>query len=123
MQLKRLFLFILSLGLALFTFTASALVSGTKTALIMLVSLNDAPIDCSVAEVNGFFFTNAPLNVDSYFDHSTWGNVRWSGNVVAVSINFPKSPCSGDAWANAADAAALAQSFDPSTYTARIYAF
>src|SRR3954467_10798123 len=105
MQLKRLFLFILSLGLALFTFTASALVSGTKTALIMLVSLTDAPIDCSIAEVNGFFFTNSPLNVDSYFDHSTWGNVHWSGNVINVSVNYSKTPCNDTAWSDAADAA------------------
>src|SRR5437016_562260 len=67
--------------------TASAAVTGTKTALVMLVSLTDAPIDCSIAEVNGFFFTNSPLNVDSYFNHSTWGNVRWTGSVIAVSIS------------------------------------
>src|SRR5262245_53180692 len=61
----------LPLGLALFlpwviVNGASAAVSGTKSALVMLVSLSDAPIDCSFAEVNGFFFTNSPLNVDSY---------------------------------------------------------
>jgi hypothetical protein len=102
---------------------ASAAVSGTKGALIMLVSLTDAPIDCTIGEVNGFFFTNSPLNVDSYFSHSTWGSVRWTGSVVSVSVNFPKSPCSQDAWADAADAAATAQGFNPGSYTARIYAF
>src|ERR1041385_6763745 len=83
------------------TLPAFALVSGTKTALVMLVNLTDASIDCSVSDVQGFFFTNSPLNVDSYFDHSTWGNVHWSGNVVAVSVNFPKSPCAQDNWAAA----------------------
>jgi hypothetical protein len=88
----------------------------------MLVSLTDAPIDCSVAEVNGFVFTNSPLNVDSFYDHATWGNVRWSGNVIAVSIPFASSPCNADAWANAADAAASTQGFNPNNYTARVYA-
>src|SRR5262245_58434813 len=78
--------------------TASAATSGTKTALVMLVSLTNAPIDCSIAEVNGFMFTNTPLNVDSYFDHSTWGNVRWSGSVIAVSVAFGTNSCSQDAW-------------------------
>ena len=55
-----------------------AQVAGTKSALVMLVSLTDAPIECSIPEVNGLFFTNSPLNVDSYYDHSTWGQVRWT---------------------------------------------
>ena len=76
--------------------TASATVTGTKTALVMLVSLTDAPIDCTVAEVNGMYFTNSPLNVDSFYDHATWGNVRWSGNVIAMSIAHSRSPCSAD---------------------------
>jgi len=102
--------------------TASATVTGTKTALVMLVSLTDAPIDCTVAEVNGMYFTNSPLNVDSFYDHATWGNVRWSGNVIAVSIAHSKSPCSADAWADAADAAAVVQGYNPGDYTARVYA-
>src|SRR5262249_48209748 len=107
----------------LVTSAARAAVSGTKSALVMLVSLADAPIDCSVAEGQGFCFTNNPLNVDSYFNHSTWGAVRWTGSVVAVSINFSNTGCNQDAWADAADAAATAQGYNPSTYTARVYAF
>src|SRR5688572_4066840 len=103
--------------------TAFSATSGTKTALVMLVSLTDAPIDCSIAEVNGFFFTNSPLNVDSYYDHATWGNVRWTGSVIAVSVPFPKDPCNRDAWADAADAAASGMGYNPSSYTARVYAF
>jgi hypothetical protein len=112
----------ISLAACLLAGAASAAVTGTKTALVMLVSLTDAPIDCSVAEVNGFVFTNSPLNVDSFYDHATWGNVRWSGNVIAVSIPFASSPCNADAWANAADAAASTQGFNPNNYTARVYA-
>lgn len=104
------------------TGVASAAVTGTKTALVMLVSLTNAPIDCTIAEVNGFVFTNSPLNVDSFYDHATWGNVRWSGNVIAVSIPFGTTPCNADAWANAADSAAAAQGFNPNNYTARVYA-
>lgn len=100
-----------------------AAVTGTKTALVMLVSLTDAPTECSIPEVQGLMFTNQPLNVDLFYDHATWSNVRWTGNVVAVNIAFAKSPCSPDAWADAADAAAVAQGLNPSTYTTRVYAF
>ena len=82
---------------AVFTTSLSAAVTGTKSALVMLVSLTDAPIDCSVGEVKGFVFTNSPLSVDSFYDHATWGNVRWTGSVVAVSIPFAKNPCNADA--------------------------
>lgn len=102
---------------------ASASITGTKSALVMLVSFNDAPIDCTVAEVTGFWFTNSPLNVDSFYNEATWGNVRWTGSVINVSINFSRSPCSADAWANAADAAAVAQGYNPNAYSARVYSF
>src|SRR5688572_23758224 len=95
----------LSLALTCLSLSAPAAVTGTKTALIMLVSLNDAPIDCSIGDVQGFYFTNQPLNVDSFYDHATWGNVRWAGNVIAVSVNFNKSPCNDNAWSDAADTA------------------
>jgi hypothetical protein len=65
--------------------SAWAAVSGTKTALIMLVSMTNAPIDCTLGEVNGLFFTNSPLSVDTYYRHSTWSNVNWSGNVIVNS--------------------------------------
>jgi hypothetical protein len=89
----------------------------------MLVSLADAPIDCTVPEVNGLLFTNSPLNVDSYSDHATWGNVRWTGSVVTVSIAFSTNPCNRDVWADAADNAATLLGYNPSAYTARVYAF
>ena len=89
--------------------STSAAVTGTKSALIMLVSMTNAPIDCSIAEVRGFVFTNLPLSVDTYYDHATWGNVRWTGSVVNVSIPFGTAPCNADAWADAADAAAVTQ--------------
>lgn len=101
---------------------AWAAVTGTKTALVMLVSMTNAPIDCTVAEVNGLFFTNSPLNVDAYYQHSTWSNVNWSGSVIAVSIPFGTSPCNADAWADAADAQAVLQGFTPGSYTVRVYA-
>jgi hypothetical protein len=107
---------------AAFATSLSAAVTGTKSALMMLVSLTNAPIDCSIGEVRGFMFTNSPLNVDSFYDHATWGNVRWTGSVVAVSIAFGTSPCNADAWANAADAAAVTQGYNPNSYTARVYA-
>jgi len=102
--------------------SAQAAVTGTKSALIMLVSLTDAPIDCTVPEVRGLFLTNSPLNVDSYYDHATWSNVRWTGSVVAVSIAFTKSPCNRDVWADAADAQAVLQGYNPNSYTTRVYA-
>jgi len=120
---RRAWLVVLSLSLGLAAWTAPAAVSGTKSALVMLVSLTDAPIDCTIAEVNGFWFTNSPLNVDSYYDHSTWGSVRWTGAVITVSVAFSKTPCNADAWANAADAAAVGMGYNPSAYTARVYAF
>jgi hypothetical protein len=113
-------------GLVLFacglTAPLFAAVTGTKSALVMLVSLTNAPIDCTIGEVRGLMFTNSPLNVDSFYDHATWGNVRWTGSVVAVSIPFGTSPCSADAWADAADAAAVTQGYNPNSYTARVYA-
>lgn len=111
-----------SLAACLLAGAASAAVTGTKTALVMLVSMTNAPIDCTIAEVSGFVFTNSPLNVDSFYDRATWGNVRWSGNMIAVSIPFGTTPCNADAWANAADAAAATQGFNPNNYTARVYA-
>jgi hypothetical protein len=118
----------LQLALVAFAVIAStektpAAAFGTKTALVMLVSLTNAPIDCTIAEVNGFVFTNSPLSVDSYFDHSTWGNVRWSGNVIAVTVGYGTGSCSQDAWADAADSAALGLGYNPANYTARVYAF
>jgi hypothetical protein len=101
---------------------AAAAVLGTKSALVMLVSMTNAPAECSIPEVRGFIFTNSPLNVDSFYDHATWGNVRWTGSVISVSINFGTSPCSADAWADAADAAAASQGYNPGAYTARVYA-
>jgi hypothetical protein len=105
-----------------FKTSLAAAVTGTKSALVMLVSLTNPPIDCSIGEVKGFMFTNSPLNVDSFYDHSTWGNVRWTGSVVAVTIAFGTSLCSADAWADAADAAAVTQGYNPNSYTARVYA-
>ncbi len=104
------------------TAIVSAAVTGTKSALVMLVSLTNAPIDCSVGEVQGMMFTNLPLNVDSFYNEATWGNVRWTGSVINVSINYGTSPCNADAWANAADAQAMLQGYNPNSYTARVYA-
>jgi len=89
---------------------------------VMLVSMTNAPTECSIPEVTGLFLTNTPLNVDSFYDHATWGNVRWTGSVINVSINYGTSPCSADAWADAADAAAVLQGYSPNSYTARVYA-
>ncbi|HYG22531.1 MAG TPA: LamG-like jellyroll fold domain-containing protein [Verrucomicrobiae bacterium] len=102
---------------------APAAVSGTKSALIMLVSLNDAPIDCTVAEVNGMVFTNSPLNVDSFYNAATWGSIRWTGSVINVSINDSITPCDTDNWANQADTAARALGYEPNNYTTRVYTF
>jgi hypothetical protein len=100
----------------------SAAVTGTKSALVMLVSMTNAPIDCTIGEVNGMVFTNLPLNVDSFYNDATWGGVRWTGSVVNVSINYGTTPCNADVWANAADAQAVLQGYNPNNYTARVYA-
>ncbi len=114
--------FALSLLISAGATAAFGAVSGTKSALVMLVSLTNAPIDCSVGEVRGMMFTNLPLNVDSFYNEATWGNVRWTGSVINVSINFGTSPCNADAWANAADAQAALQGYSPGSYTVRVYA-
>ncbi len=112
----------LSLVFGLQSSSVSAPVSGNKSALVMLVSMTNAPIDCTVGEVNGMVFTNLPLNVDSFYNDATWGGVRWTGSVVNVSINYGTTPCNADVWANAADAQAVLQGYNPSAYTARVYA-
>lgn len=113
----------LALGLGCSTaLPSAAAVSGTKSALVILVSMTNAPIDCTIPEVQGLVFTNLPLNVDSFYDHATWGNVRWTGSVINVSINYGTSPCLADAWADAADAQAVIQGYNPGSYTARVYA-
>jgi len=112
--------------LLLLCFTAQtilAAVTGTKTAIVMLVSLNDAPSECSTSYVNNKWFTQSPLNIKAFYEHSSYNNMTWSGNVIAVSINYSKNICQRDAWADAADAAARQQGFEPNNYTVRCYAF
>jgi hypothetical protein len=102
---------------------ATAAVTGTKTAIVMLVNLNDAPIECSTSYVNNKWFVASPLNIKAFYEHSSYGNMTWSGNVLTVSINYSKNTCQRDTWADAADNAARAQGFEPLNYTVRCYAF
>jgi Ricin-type beta-trefoil lectin domain-like/Gametolysin peptidase M11 len=80
----------------------------------------DKPPTASVAAINDMMFVN-PRSVKKLWEDSSYGKATWTGTVIDVSIPYSfSSGMNTNAWADAAEAAARAQGYEPNNYTAKV---
>lgn len=101
------------------------MVAGEQRALVMVGDFNDLSVACSVDEIRDIMFTDSANNhVDALYQEMSQGAVTFSGDVsgpYTIDYSSTDTVCDTAGWASALDAAAMAQGFDLSTYTRRVY--
>jgi hypothetical protein len=84
----------------------------------------DASLSCSVASIEDLMFTDpTDSSIDDLYQETSLGLVSFVGDVVgSYTIDYRSTDsCDVNAWAAAADAAALADGVDISTYDRKVY--
>jgi hypothetical protein len=103
---------------------AAVLVAGEQKTLVIGANFTDRSLNCSSADISNLMFTDAAnQSVDDYYQETSFGNIWLSGQVTGnYNINYPSNDvCDIQAWADAADAAALADGINVAGYPRKIY--
>jgi hypothetical protein len=106
------------------TVTTENVPTGEQRTLIMIADFSDAAVGCSVDAIRNTMFDDPDgKSVDALYREMSLGDIYFAGNVVGpYDIGYSStSGCDVNAWADAANAAAVADGFDPNQYNRRIY--
>jgi M6 family metalloprotease-like protein len=101
-----------------------AIVTGDQSTLVVVTNFTDASVACPVQTIRDTMFTD-PNNksIDDLYRETSLGQFSLSGQVIGPFRIAATSTdtCDVNAWASAADAAALAAGVDPAQYQKRVY--
>jgi hypothetical protein len=103
---------------------AQIAVAGEQKTLVMVANFIDDSVFCSVDEIQDLMFTDPNgSSIDEFYQETSSGNIWFSGDVAGpYTIDYTSTDtCNIGAWADAADAAALADGIDPGAYTRKVY--
>ncbi len=106
------------------TATTGNVPTGEQRTLVMIADFSDAAVGCSVDAIRNTMFDDPDgKSVDALYREMSLGDIYFAGNVVGpYDIGYSStSGCDVNAWADAANAAAVADGFDPNQYNRRIY--
>jgi hypothetical protein len=103
---------------------AAVIVAGEQKTLVIGANLKDRSLNCSAADISNLMFTDANnQSVDDLYQETSFGNVWLTGQVAGnYTINYSTTDvCDISAWANAAEAAALADGINVAAYPRKVY--
>lgn len=103
---------------------SAAAVAGEQKTIVIGINFQNAVLECSQAQIQGFVFDGAQ-SVNGLYQETSLGNLWLTGNVVGpYTINYNSSgACDYSAWATAADAAATSAGVNLSQYARKVYVF
>jgi hypothetical protein len=103
---------------------AATATTGEHSTLVMIANFRDASVSCPVEVVRNTMFTDPNgRSVAALYGETSLGQYSLSGRVVgpyAIAAGSADA-CDVQAWASAADAAALAAGIDPAQYSKKVY--
>jgi hypothetical protein len=98
-------------------------VTGPRSAAVVLLNFTDKAITCTPSVVEEVFFSTSKPSVDSVYRQTSGGRVSFTGQVFGpITINYLSTgACDLTAWASAANAALTAQGVNLSSFTNMVY--
>jgi uncharacterized repeat protein (TIGR01451 family) len=99
-------------------------VSGEQRTLVIAANFLDASLSCYADDIQDLMFTDpTDSSIDDFYQETSSGNIWFNGDVAGpYTIDFMSTDtCNIGAWADAADAAALADGVDPGAYIRKVY--
>ena len=106
------------------TSTAATTVQGVQNTLVVMLNFSDKAIECTPADLQSRLFGSSGATLDQGYRQSSGGLVSFTGNVIGPfnTTYTSTGSCDPNAWASAANAAALTAGFNPAAYTRVSYA-
>lgn len=106
------------------TVATTTAVQGDQSTLVIMANFTDKAIECTQSDLQGRLFGSSGATTNVGYQQSSGGMVSFSGQVIGpVTINYSSTgTCDYNGWATAANAAALAAGFNPSSYMRVSYA-